>query len=347
MQLPSAGTDASSRAGPYTGWFNRSSRHNATRHFIAGRCNHKREARWGLVEYGRAWYRRNRLVCHQRQHRAAQLLGVCLKFLRRDLGRARAGSNSAAISISRSIVSLRGLRWGARQHRVDLCTSKTARSAAGSRPRAHVTVASARRPRARRSSGRGASRISDVGDHTDIGRCGATLHRAGSPRSGTLARLCPMRHAAGFPRRPICAGSSNGAQVSPVLTGAPPTEVPPQEHDGPRDGDRARCWTGASASRSRRRNLGRRRAVAPRGADGCGRPQSVARTKLTVLDEVANGSLFMITPSCMKCRGCIVPWRTVEPGWVECRAREAGVVPADGKLDWRATATATVRDGAK
>ena len=91
------------------------------RHFMQEGVIIKREAVGDLVEYGELGTAQQ-IGLPQRQHRAAQLLGVCLKFLRRDLDALAPVQQPGDLhlAVHRALASdFRGVRG---QHRADLCT---------------------------------------------------------------------------------------------------------------------------------------------------------------------------------------------------------------------------------
>ena len=176
-------------------------------------------------------------------------------------------------------------------------------------------------------------------DQNNIRQMRARIASGGAGRLGTLAETLSHARAAGFSAADLFHFFA-GALVGPVLT-AHPTEVR-RKSTIDREMEIA-----ALLDRRERVQLTPEEVEASdeqlrRAVLTLWQTNLLRRTKLTVLDEVANGLSFYDYTFLHEVPRlhCVLEDRLNEGE----RARRAGLVPADGKLDWRRSRRQPVRD---
>ena len=168
-------------------------------------------------------------------------------------------------------------------------------------------------------------------DQNNIRQMRARSAARGGPSSGTLAETLAHARGAGV-QCGRAAAFFQGCARQPGADGAP-DRSPPQEHHGPRDGDRGAAGPARTRPAHAGGVRGERRAVAPRGADAMA-DQPVAADQAHRARRGRQRAVVLRLH--LPARGAAADLRAGGPAE---RGRRGGrrdrLVPADGKLDRR------------
>ena len=141
---------------------------------------------------------------------------------------------------------------------------------------------------------------------------------------------------------PCTDGRLQRRRSAPVLQGRPgqpgadgaSDRGPPQEHDGPRDGDRGAARPPRTGAAHAGRDRGQRRAVAPRGADAVADQSAAPDQAHRARRSRQRAFVLRLHFPARGAAAALRAGRPAEPGGGR-RARRTGVLPDHGKLDRR------------